>query len=821
MSTAHKLPDTQDLIEEPLRDAVVRHLIYSVGKDKSHASLHDWNVALSMAVRDRLVEGWIETTREIYARKQKRVYYLSMEFMIGRMLEDNLTNLGLIDEAVALLKDEGLDPAEVINAEQDAALGNGGLGRLAACFMDSMSTTGVAGMGYGIRYQHGIFRQTLEDGWQMEEPEDWLRRGNAWEFRRPESVYEIGFGGTVHHDMDGRAVWEPAESVEAVAFDMPIAGWEGEHVNTLRLWSARSSGNMNLKMFNDGDFMAAARQQVLAETLSKVLYPGDHTPQGRELRLKQEVFFTAASLRDVIRRYFTNYSDVAKLGDHVAIQLNDTHPAIAVPELIRILMDEHGYGFDEALKICRDTLHYTNHTLLPEALEKWPKGMFEHILPRHKQIIDMIDGAFYREALAKGLEHHVIANMQVIHPHQQDWVRMGNLAFIGSRKVNGVSALHTELMKQTVFHDLHAMYPDKIVNQTNGVTPRRWVLECNRGLAALITEHIGESWITDLEQLKKLEPQANDASFQRRYMAIKRENKERLAAMVQERTGVTLDPDAIFDVQIKRIHEYKRQLMNVLETIALYNAIKAGPEKGWQPRAKIFAGKAAPSYFLAKQIIKLINDVAEVVNNDPDIGDTLKVVFLPNYNVSMAEILIPGADISEQISTAGFEASGTGNMKFALNGALTIGTLDGANVEMLEHVGEDNIFIFGMNADEVAARQHSRAHPGEIIAQTPALQQVIAQLQDGTFSGGDRDVYRDIVGNIAEHDYYQLVPDFQSYWDMQRVLDGLYADGPAWAEKATLNTARMGWFSSDRTIRGYADDIWRAPYGPVLAEAAE
>ena len=807
----HTLPDTQDLIEESLGEAVLRHLIYSVGKDKSHASLHDWNVALSLAVRDRLVEGWIETTRRIYDTKQKRVYYLSMEFMIGRMLEDNLTNLGLLDEAVAFLKDEGLDVADVINAEQDAALGNGGLGRLAACFMDSMSTTGVAGMGYGIRYQHGIFRQRVEDGWQMEEPEDWLRRGNSWEFRRPESVYEIGFGGHVTHDEAGRATWHPAEAVEAVAFDMPIAGWEGAHVNTLRLWSARASTHMNLQTFNDGDFIAAARQQVLAETISKVLYPGDHTPQGRELRLKQEVFFTAASLRDMIRRFFTNYDDLSKLGDHVAVQLNDTHPAIAVAELIRILMDEHGFAFDEALRITRQTLHYTNHTLLPEALERWPKGMFEGVLPRHKQIIDMIDGAFYQEAIGKGLEHHVIAGMQVIHPHQQDWVRMGNLAFIGSRKVNGVSALHTELMKKTIFRDLHAMYPDKIVNMTNGVTPRRWILECNRGLAALITEHIGEGWITDLEQLKRLEPQATDPDFQERYMAIKRNNKVALAEMVRDRMGVSLDPDAIFDIQIKRIHEYKRQLMNIVETIALYNAIKDDPQKGWRPRAKIFAGKAAPSYFLAKQIIKLINDVAEVVNNDAEVGDALKVVFLPNYNVSMAEVLIPGADISEQISTAGFEASGTGNMKFAMNGALTIGTLDGANVEMLEHVGEDNMFIFGMNADEVAARQHSRAHPGEVISQSPVLQRVVAQLGDGTFTDGDRDVFRDILSNITEHDYFQVVSDFQSYWDMQRTLDDLYADKAAWAEKAILNTARMGWFSSDRTIRQYADVIWQAP----------
>ncbi|GLQ24310.1 alpha-1,4 glucan phosphorylase [Algimonas ampicilliniresistens] len=808
----HKIDDTRELHEDSLGESVLRHLIYSVGKDKAHADARDWNVALSLAVRDRMVEGWIDTTRRIYKNKQKRVYYLSMEFMIGRMLEDNLTNLGLLSEAKTFLKSQNLDVTTVINAEQDAALGNGGLGRLAACFMDSMATTGVAGMGYGIRYQHGIFRQAVEDGWQVEEPEDWLFAGNSWEFRRPEVVYEIGFGGHVTHDEDGKATWHPSESVQAVAFDMPIAGWEGDHVNTLRLWSARQSGMMNLDTFNDGDFMAAARQQVLAETISKVLYPGDHTPQGRELRLKQEVFFTSASLHDLLRRFFANYDNLDTLGDHVAVQLNDTHPAIAVPELIRILMDDHGYDFDHALKITRETLHYTNHTLLPEALEKWPRDLFEQILPRHLQIINMIDGAFYREAIEKGLDHHIIAGIQAIHPHQQDWVRMGNLAFIGSRKVNGVSALHTELMKQTVFHDLHTMYPDKIINQTNGVTPRRWLLECNPGLSDLVTEQIGDGWIDDLEQLKEIEPLATDADFQQRYMAVKAANKQRLADMVKTRTGVILNSDAIFDVQIKRIHEYKRQHMNILETIALYNAIKANPDGDWQPRVKIFAGKAAPSYFFAKLIIKLINDVAKVVNNDPDIGDKLKVVFLPNYNVSMAEILIPGADLSEQISTAGFEASGTGNMKFALNGALTIGTLDGANVEMLEHVDAENIFIFGMNADEVAERQHRRARPSEIIKTSPALQQVMTQIGDGTFSDGDTDRYRDFLSNVTEHDYFQVVPDFQSYWDMQRHLDALYGQSEKWAEKTILNTARMGWFSSDRTIRSYADQIWRAPH---------
>ncbi|WP_409431978.1 glycogen/starch/alpha-glucan phosphorylase [Litorimonas sp. RW-G-Af-16] len=809
-AVSHTLADTQDLITESFGDSILRHLIYSVGKDISHAVTRDWCVAVSLAVRDRMVEGWIDTTREIYKRKQKRVYYLSMEFMIGRLLEDSLTNLGLADEARAFFEAKGVNFHDVLHAEQDAALGNGGLGRLAACFMDSMATVGVAGMGYGIRYQHGIFRQNMEDGWQMEEPEDWLVEGNAWEFRRPEVVYDIDFGGSVVTDENGKTVWKPTEQLQALAFDLPIAGWEGKHVNTLRLWSARQSESMNLKKFNDGDFIAAARQQILAETVSKVLYPGDHTEQGRELRLKQEVFFTSASLQDLIRRFFTNYESLDNLGDHVAVQLNDTHPAIAVPELIRILMDKYDYSFDAALKIARETLHYTNHTLLPEALEKWPKGLFERILPRHLQIINMIDGAFYQEAMAKGLEHHIIAGMQVIHPHQQDWVRMGNLAFIGARKVNGVSALHSELMKETVFHDLNIMYPDKIVNQTNGVTPRRWVLECNPHLSDLITENIGNEWIADLEQLEKLAPLATDKAFQKKYMDVKLANKKRLADYLLERTGVSVNPAAMFDIQIKRIHEYKRQLMNILEAIALYNAIKDNPKGDWQPRVKIFAGKAAPSYFLAKLIIKLITDVQNVVNNDPEIGDKLKVIFLPNYNVSAAEILIPGADLSEQISTAGFEASGTGNMKFALNGALTIGTLDGANVEMAEHVGHENFFIFGMEAHEVAERQHRRARPSEIIKDLPRFQQILAQLEDGTFSDGDTDRYKDILDNLKHHDYFQVVPDFEAYWDMQRHIDGVFADKSKWAEMAILNTAKMGWFSSDRTIRGYAKDIWDA-----------
>lgn len=795
--------------DESLEDAVLRHLVYSVGKDTTHAVPRDWCAALSLAVRDRMVDGWMATTRRVYREKKKRVYYLSMEFMIGRLLEDAISNMGLTDEAEDFFAGHGFKLNEIVESEPDAALGNGGLGRLAACFLDSMATVGVAGMGYGIRYEHGIFRQHISDGWQVEEPEDWLIFGNTWEFQRPEVTYQVNFGGHVHHDHSGKVVWTPHERILAVAGDIPIAGWQGKHVNTLRLWSARSADVLNLHQFNQGDFIAASHQQILAESITKVLYPGDHTPEGRELRLKQEVFFTSASLQDLIHRFLIDHKDLRDLADHAAIQLNDTHPAIAVPELVRLLVDEHGLDFVQSFEIARSTLHYTNHTLLPEALEKWPLELFERVLPRHIQIIREIDNLFAAEIRAK-MGHLDPAPMQAVDPHHGGWVRMGNLAFIGSSHVNGVSALHTELMKETVFKDLHSVYPDRILNQTNGITPRRWLYESNPLLAKLVTETIGEDWVGDLTQIEKLVPFADDKGFRSKFSAVKLENKKRLAAFIQEHVGITVDPNAMMDVQIKRIHEYKRQLMNILEAMALYNAIKADPNANWQPRVKIFAGKAAPSYTLAKLIIKLINDAAEVINNDPDIGDKLKVVFLPNYNVSMAEILIPGADLSEQISTAGFEASGTGNMKFALNGALTIGTLDGANVEIKEQVGDDNIFIFGMEAHEVAKRQHEGCQPWVTVSETPRLQEVVTQLSNGHYSKGDGERFAGIVDNVLAHDYFQVTPDFQAYWDTQRRVDEAFADQDNWQRMAILNTANMGFFSSDRTITGYAKDIWNA-----------
>lgn len=794
----------------PLGDDVLRHLVYSVGKDQSHAVTKDWCVALSLAIRDRMVDGWMDTTRRIYKTKQKRVYYLSMEFMIGRLLEDAIANMGLSAEANEFFKSINLDLTDVLTSEPDPALGNGGLGRLAACFMDSMATVGVAGIGYGIRYEHGIFRQSFQDGWQLEEPEDWLVFGNAWEFQRPEVEYSIEFGGSVSQNGDGKMVWTPSERLLAGAFDTPIAGWGGRHVITLRLWSARSAEILDLHQFNQGEFMAAARSQILAESITKVLYPGDHTPEGRELRLKQEVFFTSASLQDILHRFLLDNDNLSDLSNHAAIQLNDTHPAIAVPELIRLLVDKHGLEFVKSFEIARSVLNYTNHTLLPEALEKWPLEIFERCLPRHLQIIREVDNLFAAEVRAK-FDGKDPAPMQAIDPHHGGWVRMGNLAFIGSSHVNGVSALHTDLMKQTVFKDLHEIYPDRILNQTNGITPRRWLYECNPLLSDLISKTIGNGWVNDLEELKALEPYADDAVFRGEFEQVKAANKVRLAKFIKAQTGVSVNTDAMFDIQIKRIHEYKRQLMNILETMALYNAMKADPNADWQPRVKIFAGKAAPSYTLAKLIIKLINDVAVKVNNDPDIGGKLQVVFLPNYNVSAAEELIPGADLSEQISTAGFEASGTGNMKFALNGALTIGTLDGANVEIMEHVGADNIFIFGLQAEDVACRQHGGCQPWVTVAETPRLQEVVTQLSSGFYSGGDTQRFAGIVDNILAHDYFQVTPDFDAYWQMQRHIDTVFKDKDTWHKKAILNTANMGWFSADRTIRSYAEQIWQAP----------
>ena len=780
---------------ETMRGAILRHLNRSLGKDEAHASLYDWRVSLSLALRDLVMDPWFASTRKTYDAKSKRVYYLSMEFLIGRLVEDVAVNLRVDAIAKEAVESLGQDYLAVVADEPDAALGNGGLGRLAACFLDSLSTLEIPAYGYGIRYEHGLFEQHFEDGRQIETAESWLTQRHVWEFERPEVRYEIGFGGYVS-ETGGNAVWHPGETVVASAYDTPVVGWRGKWANTLRLWAAKPTRIFDLESFNRGDYMAASEPETLARTISRVLYPDDTTDTGKELRLKQEYFFTAASIRDLLRRFLSEGHALRDLPDHVAIQLNDTHPAIAGPELVRLLADEHGIPIAEAIALARGCLAYTNHTLLPEALERWPEALFARILPRHHRIIEIIQ------------ETHLAATEGAVRIIEHESVKMGELAFVMAHRVNGVSALHTELVKQTVFAGLHRAYPERIVNQTNGVTPRRWLHACNPPLRNLIDETIGTGWQDDLEQLEQLSAHADDAPFREAFAAAKVWNKNRLAAWLKARDGVTIDPSAMFDVQIKRLHEYKRQLMNLLETVALWNDIRDNPSAGWTPRVKVFGGKAAPGYFVAKEIIRLINDAAKRINADPATRGLLQIVYPANYNVSMAEILIPAADLSEQISTAGKEASGTGNMKFALNGALTIGTLDGANVEIRERVGAENFFLFGLTADQVTARRSEPEFARRAIEASPRLGRVLGQIADGAFSPDEPRRYASLVRRLYEHDYFLVTCDFDSYFNAQREVDSVYRDADEWTRRAILNTAHMGWFSSDRTIAGYARDIW-------------
>ncbi len=798
-----------------MRQAILAKLTYQVGKDAAHASDRDWLIATSHAVRDHMTRHWIDTTRDTYDRERKRIYYFSVEFLIGRLLTDSLSNLGLLDACRGALAELGIDFDRIAGVEPDAALGNGGLGRLAACFMESMASVGLAAYGYGIRYRHGLFRQVFADGWQVERPEDWLEYGNPWEFERPEVIYEIGFAGTVERTTDRRGRWQPAERVNAVAYDTPVVGWRGRHVNTLRLWAARAVEPVLLSEFNLGHYVGALAGKATAESISLVLYPDDTTEAGRALRLKQEYFFTSASLQDLLRRHVNTFGTFDNLNDKIAIQLNDTHPALAVPELMRLLVDVHGVPWQDAWETVQEVVGYTNHTLLPEALETWPVTVMERLLPRHMQIIYELNADFLRALRKRGdVDDELVSRVSLIDEQGGRRVRMGNLAFLAARKVNGVSALHTELMKRTVFEPLHLIMPEKITSKTNGITPRRWLLSSNEPLARLVTECIGDGWVAHAEELERLEPFVEDAGFRERFAAAKRHNKEQLADLIARRHGLQLDPSAMFDVQIKRIHEYKRQLLNILETIALYDAMRAQPHKDWQPRVKIFAGKAAAAYHHAKLIIKLANDVARLVNSDPLVGDRLKVIFVPNYNVSLAERIIPAADLSEQISTAGMEASGTGNMKFALNGAVTIGTLDGANVEIRERVRPENIFIFGMTADEVARAWAEGFDPRAAVAASPMLAEALEQVRSGVFSPDDPNRYRDLVEGLLHHDRYLVTGDFAAYAKAQEDVASAFAK-PAWWTKAALNTARVGWFSSDRTVREYAEEIWRAASDPV------
>ncbi|WP_144223193.1 glycogen/starch/alpha-glucan phosphorylase [Mesorhizobium amorphae] len=811
------LPDLDHPDPQTLASEVLMALKYRVGKDTTVATPYDWLTASIKVVRDRIIDHWISATKETYDQQEKRVYYLSLEFLIGRLMRDAFSNLDIMEPMREALSSLGVDLDEIATLEPDAALGNGGLGRLAACFMESMATVDVPAHGYGIRYANGMFRQEIQDGWQVELPETWLDHGNSWEFERRERSFEVGFGGSVESvtARDGRLerhVWKPLEHVLAVAYDTPVVGWKAKRVNTLRLWSGMPVDPILLDKFNAGDHIGALAESNKADALSRVLYPADSHKAGQELRLRQEYFFSTASLQDILQRHLSQYGELESLPDKAAIHLNDTHPAVAVPELMRLLMDVHGMDFAKAWDITKRTFAYTNHTLLPEALESWPVPLFERLLPRHMQIVYAINAEVLQEARATGrFSGDQIASISLIQENGDRRVRMGNLAFVGSHSINGVSALHTELMKQTVFADLHRLYPDRINNKTNGITPRRWLIQCNPGLTSLAREAIGDRFLDDIAGIKDLDRFADDAAFRKKFAAVKRANKVRLANLVADRLGIRVDPSALFDIQIKRIHEYKRQLLNILEAVALYDQIRSHPEKDWTPRVKFFGGKAAPSYHNAKLIIKLANDVAKVINGDPAVRGLLKVVFVPNYNVSLAEIMMPAADLSEQISTAGMEASGTGNMKFGLNGALTIGTLDGANVEMKEHVGDDNIFIFGLKADEVAERRRSGYQPRAVIEGSPELAQAISAISSGVFSPHDPDRYRDLMNGLYDSDWFMVAADFDTYAAKQREVDAVWADSADWNARAIRNVARMGWFSSDRTIRQYAKEIWNVP----------
>jgi glycogen phosphorylase len=802
----------------PTKQAIQNHLVFSCFKVDPAATPRDWYNAAAYTVRDHVVERWVKTASAYAEHDPKRIYYLSLEFLIGRMLSNAALNLEIQDDMAASLNALGHSLEETIEMEHDAALGNGGLGRLAACFLDSMATMNLPATGYGIRYEYGMFRQGIEHGQQVENPDNWLRYGNIWEFQRPEVTYTIKFYGKVVQvptEHGSKSHWMDEEHVVAMAYDMPVPGYGTETVNSLRLWSAKAAMEFDLRQFNDGNYERAVEQRNGSETISKVLYPNDASASGRELRLKQQYFFVSASIQDILRRFLMSNpvnkpNDWKALPDKVAIQLNDTHPAIGVAEMMYQLVDIYGLEREFAWELVVKVFAYTNHTLMPEALETWSVELFGRLLPRHLEIIYEINHHFLHM-----VNHHfpgdteLLKRVSIIDETHGRRVRMAHLAVVGSHTVNGVAALHSDLLKTTLFADFNKIYPGKFTNMTNGITPRRWLNQANPGLTQLIKQVIGDGFQKDLTKLKNLTPLANDADFRKAFRAVKHANKVRLANKIEQLTGVKLNPNALFDVQIKRIHEYKRQLLNVLHVITLYNRIRRGEVKNVTPRVVIFGGKAAPGYWLAKQIIRLINDVAAIVNDDPAVGDKLKVVFYPNYEVSAAEILFPGSDLSEQISTAGTEASGTGNMKMALNGALTIGTLDGANVEIKEEVGDDNIFIFGLTTPEVAATKAAGYNPWDYYNANAELKEVIDMIGTGFFNVEEPSRYQAIVDTLLHKgDHYLLLADYASYVAKQEEVSALYQDQEEWSRRAILNVARIAKFSSDRTISEYASQIW-------------
>jgi glycogen phosphorylase len=815
LERARDLPNARTATDvESLRRSFLDHLQFSQGKDEHTATELDRYFALAYSVRDRMMKRWIQTQQAYYKSDAKRIYYLSLEFLMGKALENNLINLGIYDGARDALEGVGLDVATLLPEEPDAGLGNGGLGRLAACFLDSMATLSLPAYGYGIRYEFGIFDQDIRDGWQVELPEEWLKFGNAWEVARPEYEVPVSFYGRTegYEDEAGRykVRWTDARHVFGTPYDTPIAGFRNGTVNTLRLWRARAHEELDLADFNRGDYLAAVEEKNVSENISKVLYPNDLTVMGKELRLQQQYFFVACSIHDIITRHLKVHEGFANFADKVAIQLNDTHPAIAVAELMRVLVDEQGLDWDPAWETCHAVFGYTNHTLMPEALERWSVELFGRVLPRHLEIILEINRRFLDAVRAKGVEAGAIARMSLIEEGPVRQVRMANLAVVGSHSVNGVAALHTELLKSDLFRDFHLLWPERFNNKTNGVTPRRWLLKANPALAAMITEVIGPGWETDLEALRRLEPLVEDAAFRRRFREVKRANKERLAEVIQRDHGLTVDVDSIFDVQVKRLHEYKRQHLAVLQIVSQYLRMKADPSYDPVPRTYLFAGKAAPGYVLAKWIIKLVNSVADVVNHDLDVRGRIRVAFLKNYRVSLAERIFPAADVSEQISTAGKEASGTGNMKFAMNGALTIGTLDGANVEIREEVGAENFFLFGLTVDEVKDLKRRGYDPWEYYRRDRALKDVIDAIAGSTFSPGQPRQFQPIVDSLLNGgDPYLVLADFAAYAACQEEVSKAYRDQERWTRMAILNVARTGKFSSDRSIREYADEIWK------------
>ena len=794
---------------EGVKKAIVYKLIFLIGRSPKEASQRDWLNATLHAVRDLVTEGWITTARQSRAEETRRVYYLSMEFLIGRTLSNAMIAEGVYDVAEKALAELNVDLEEIIEKEVDPGLGNGGLGRLAACFMDSLATLAIPAMGYGIRYEYGMFRQKIENGQQVERPDDWLEKGAPWEFMRPSKRFSIDFGGHIYFE-DKKCIWNPAEKVTALAYDQMIPGYKNDSASTLRLWSAHGGEVFDLAEFNRGDHLAAVATRSANQNLSRVLYPDDSTWNGRELRLRQEYFLVSASLQDILRRHLRTHGTLNNLADKVAIHLNDTHPALAIPELMRILIDLHGYSWQHAWDVTRRIFSYTCHTLMSEALETWPVEMMAKILPRHLQMIFEINDHFLEYVKTYvTTDMDFIRRVSLIEEGYQRKVRMGWLSVVGSHKVNGVAAIHSDLMVTSTFADFARIYPERFTNVTNGVTPRRWLAVANPKLAALFDQYIGSEWRCDLSQIEKLKAFADKGEFKRAVADIKYDNKEKLAQYVKKTLDIDLDPHALFDVQVKRIHEYKRQMLNVLHIIARYNEMLAHPEKDWQPRVFILAGKAASAYYAAKQTIRLINDVANVINNDERLKGRLKVVFIPNYSVSLAQLIIPAADISEQISLAGTEASGTSNMKFALNGALTLGTLDGANVEILDNVGKDHIFIFGNTVEQVEALRREGYRPFDYYQNDEQLREVIDQIICGDFSPEEPNRYHSLIQGLQYHDYYQSFADFRSYVEAQKAVDKKYQDRDAWIASTIQNMVNMGFFSSDRTILEYAKNIWK------------